>query len=173
MSPSAVEVRARTEADLPALVAGLRAVADADGYPTRWPDDPETFVRGDRVLGAWVAQRAGEVLGQVLLRSPGGQAPVRMWCAATGADPAACAVVSRLFVAPAGRGTGLGAALVVAAAAEAARLGLRAVLDVVTANRAAVRLYERLGWIRFGSYEERFDADGPVERLLCFAAPVG
>jgi ribosomal protein S18 acetylase RimI-like enzyme len=82
-------------------------------------------------------------------------------------------VVSRLFVAPAGRGMGLGAALVAAAAAEAVRLGLRAVLDVVTANRAAVRLYERLGWIRFGSYEERFHPDGPIERLLCFAAPVG
>jgi GNAT superfamily N-acetyltransferase len=172
MSRSGVDVRTRTAADLPALVLGLRLVAEADGYPSRWPEDPAEYVRGgDGLLGAWVADRSGEVLGQALLRRPGGQAPVRMWCAATGSRPATVAVLSRLFVVPAGRGWGVGEALVAAAVREAARLGRRPVLDVVTTNRAAVRLYERLGWTRFGWYEDRFHPDGPVERLLCFAAP--
>jgi GNAT superfamily N-acetyltransferase len=164
-------IRPRVEADVPGLVEGLRLVAESDGYPSRWPEDPAAFVRAHGVLGAWVAERGGHVVGQALLRRPDDHTPVRMWTELTGADPAECAVLSRLFVAPAGRGAGAGAMLVRAAVDQAARLGLHTVLDVVTTDAAAVRLYERLGWVRFAAYEEHFGGDGPPERLVCFAAP--
>jgi ribosomal protein S18 acetylase RimI-like enzyme len=72
---------------------------------------------------------------------------------------------------PGARGAGLGRSLLAAACAEAARRGLHPVLDVVDANRSAVRLYERLGWVPLGSYEETFGDGGPPEVLHCFAAP--
>src|SRR5206468_5331882 len=120
----------------------------------------------------WVAEDGGGVVGQVVLRrARDGQAPVALWCAATGREPGGCAVLARLFVVPSARGLGLGRGLVAVACGEAAGRGLHPVLDVVDANRAAVRMYERLGWTRLGTYEETFHGDGPAELLHCFAAP--
>jgi len=164
-------VRGRVDEDLPALVAGLELVAAADRYPTRWPDDPATWLRAKGPLAAWAAEYAGTVVGQVVLARPRDEMPVRLWCAATGREPDGCAVIKRLFVVPSARGHGLGRALLAAATEEAAVRSLHPVLDVVDENRSAVRLYERLGWVRLGSYVDRFFADGPVERLHCFAGP--
>jgi GNAT superfamily N-acetyltransferase len=162
-------IRVRTEDDLDALVGALALVAEADGYPTRWPADPAGWIRSSAVIDAWVADDGGDLLGNVNLRWPGDQAPVTMWRARGGDEE--CALVSRLFVVPSARRRGLGLALLDAACARAADLGRRPVLDVVDDNRAAVAMYRRLGWIELGRYEERFHDDGPVERLHCFAAP--
>jgi GNAT superfamily N-acetyltransferase len=162
-------IRPRTEDDLEPLVRGLALVAEADRYPSRWPADAAGWIRSRDVIGAWVADEGGDLLGHVNLRLPGDQMPVRMWRAR--GDPGECALVSRLFVVPAARRRGLGLALLDTACGRAAELDRRPVLDVVDDNRAAIALYRRLGWTDLGSYEDRFHDDGPVELLHCFAAP--
>jgi GNAT superfamily N-acetyltransferase len=164
-------IRPRTDGDLDPLVRALAVVAEVDGYPSRWPEDPAGWIRSRAVIGAWVAERAGELVGHVNLRQPGDQVPVRLWQEHGG--PGGCALVSRLFVVPSARRAGLGRALLDAACARAAELDRRPVLDVVDDNRAAVAMYRRLGWTELGSYEEVFHDGGPTELLHCFAAPAG
>jgi predicted GNAT family N-acyltransferase len=67
---------------------------------------------------------------------------------AAGVDGARTAVLGRLAVRPAGRGTGLGAALVQAVEAEALRRGLSQVY--LEAQTHALRFYERLGYVAYG-----------------------
>jgi [ribosomal protein S18]-alanine N-acetyltransferase len=71
--------------------------------------------------------------------------------------------IARLYsiaVADDARGLGLGKALLAAAENHARRRGSREMrLEVRKGNRAAIRLYERLGYRRFGSYP-RFYEDG-------------
>ncbi len=99
MSGAPVHIRPREVTDLPHLVAALRLVAAVDGYPSRWPRDTASWLHARDVLGAWVPDRAGRPLGQVVVRRPRGDVPVALWCARTGAGPER-AVVTRLFVTP-------------------------------------------------------------------------
>ncbi len=164
-------IRPRVDGDLPALVEGLAEVARADGYPSIWPRDPAAWLRADDLIGGWVALQAGSVVGQVLLRRPADDVPADLWSAATGRDRTECAVIKRLFVVPAARGTGLGRALMTVAGDTASGLGRHSVLDVTDRNQAAVRLYERLGWTRLGSFEVAFGGAAAPELLHAFAAP--
>jgi GNAT superfamily N-acetyltransferase len=166
-----ITIRPRADEDLDGVVRALESVMRTDGYPGKWPADPSGWLRGGATHGAWVAERGGEIVGHVVLRRAGKQAPVRFWSEATGRDGADCCVLARLFVVAAARRDGVGEALVMTASAAAADLGLCALLDVVDEHLAAIRLYRRLGWTPFATYEERFDGDGPLERLYCFAAP--
>jgi GNAT superfamily N-acetyltransferase len=68
-------------------------------------------------------------------------------------------MVSRLFVAPAARGRGTGAALLGHATGEAHKRGLVPVLDVLAVNSASVAFYERLGWRLLGVAEAQWDQD--------------
>ena len=109
-------IRPRRDADLPALCAVLREVHRGSGSPSVWPADPAAFL-APPTLGSWVAELDGAAVGQVTLR-PAAEPPPD-WIAATGLagtglattgrGAAEVAVVSRLFVAPAARGRGLGA----------------------------------------------------------------
>jgi ribosomal protein S18 acetylase RimI-like enzyme len=166
-----VQVRPRTDADMDRVVDALRAVYAFDGYPGRWPDDAAGWLRTRDPYAAWVAERGTDVVGHVVLRSAAGRRPAEVWSAATGQDQHSCAVVSRLFVVPAARGTGLGRELMATVVAEARRRGLHPVLDVVDTDVAAIRLYERLGWIRFASYRQSFVDGRPEELLYCYAPP--
>jgi GNAT superfamily N-acetyltransferase len=163
-------IRRREPEDLDALVAALAKVHADDNYPTRWPEDPVQWLTTRDPYGAWVAEWNGQPVGQVVLRPAVAQAPVLMWSAVTGHDPAYCCVIGRLFVAGSARGHGLGQGLLEAAVTDAGERRLTPVLDVVDQNAAAIRLYERLGWIHLGTYRERFTPEGPEETLHCFAA---
>jgi ribosomal protein S18 acetylase RimI-like enzyme len=67
------------------------------------------------------------------------------------------AYIYAMYVTPEFRQLGVGRALLDAALARAAELGLRQVsLLVVTANRAAVRLYESAGFETFGLERDAF-----------------
>lgn len=135
-------IRPRTPADLPALVAALREVHEADAYPVNWPDDPAAWLDPPKLLDARVAVLNGQAVGQVGI----GEAEdlpeqVRE---AVGNTPVVAVV--RLFVGPSGRGHGAGRALLDAAVAMAADRGARTVLDVEAGGTAAIALYERAGW---------------------------
>lgn len=62
-------------------------------------------------------------------------------------EPAGCCEMKRLYVAPDGRGSGLGERLVEAVIAEAWRIGYRELrLDTVPSMMAAISLYRGLGF---------------------------
>ena len=144
-------VRARVDSDLDECARLLEEVHQLDGYPTFWPADAAGWLSPKGMLGAWVAEDGGRVVGHVALAEvePGHGADA--WSDATGLLPAALASTTRLFVGEASRGAGVGSALLGQACAAAAQCGLRPVLDVVETNRDAIRLYERHGWRRVHS----------------------
>ncbi|MER6784547.1 GNAT family N-acetyltransferase [Streptomyces sp. NPDC000658] len=161
-------VRPRRPADLDACVAALALVHEHSGYPVDWPERPAAWLTPAALLAGWTAELDGRVVGHVAL------------CAAEEGDPAAAlwnerpgrpapAVVSRLFVSPAARGHGIGAALLERAVEGARSRGMHPVLDVVAADPAAA-FYERLGWHGLGAVVQQW---GPARSVLlnCYAAP--
>ncbi|MBV1936167.1 GNAT family N-acetyltransferase [Streptomyces sp. BV286] len=161
-APARTSVRPRTDEDLDACVRVLAAVHESDGYPVNWPDEPGGWLSQSSLLTAWVAERDSRVVGHVALSrdEPGDLAP-GLWRARRDAN-AVTAVVSRLFVAPEARGNGIGALLLTRASQEAGRRGLHPVLDVVATDRAAAALYERQGWQRLATAEQRWAPDRTV-----------
>ncbi|MDL2343571.1 GNAT family N-acetyltransferase [Deinococcus sp. MIMF12] len=166
-------IRPRTPADLAALERALRAVHEAERYPRRWPADPAAWFQPAGLLGAWVAAAPdGEVSGHVLLRPPPADATAQAAMVATGLQVDGLAFAARLFVVPAARGTGVGAALLNTAREEARWLGLRAALDVDTASLNAVALYDRLGWQRIATVPDAWQiAQGTDASLHVYVAP--
>lgn len=164
-------VRPRTDRDLAACVEALAAVHRDSGYPVNWPDRPADWLTTRSQLAAWVAELDGFVVGHLSLsRATEGDAAPVVWATRTGVGVDVTAVVGRLFVSPAARGYGLGAALMARAVAEARALGLHPVLDVVGSDTAATALYERLGWELLEVVEQRWEPEQVVS-LRCYAAP--
>jgi GNAT superfamily N-acetyltransferase len=144
----AVTIRERTPADLPAAVAALREVHEADRYPTAWPADPAGWLTPPGLLRAWVAEvDEAVVAGVAAVDGVTDDGLAR----AVGVPGAELVLVSRLHVAPGGRGHGLARQLVGAVVAYADTLGRRTGLDVMEASTAAIALYESLGWSYHGS----------------------
>lgn len=162
-------VRPREERDLAAAGRLVAAVHESDGYPVLLPEDPVSFLRVRDVLGAWVAEDAGELVGHVVLRPSTSPAVMQAAARATRLPEDRLGVVGRLLVAPAARRRGLGRALLRVAASRAFELGRHPVLDVVTRHGAAVATYEAEGWRRAGTVQVTFGGT-PVEELV-FVAP--
>lgn len=121
----------------------LREVHEADGYPAWWPADPSGWLAPAGWAAAWIAERAGSVVGHVCVVR-GVLHPVVT--ALTEAAPERLASVSRLFVAPTARGQGVGASLLGAVSSYAAAEDLQLMLDVAEDGGAGVAFYESLGW---------------------------
>lgn len=159
-------VRPRKASDLAGCVEALADVHAEDGYPTRWPGDPASWLSPPAQVRAWVAVDRSAPLGHVALVA-GVKSPQLAESAHRPADE--MATVSRLFVRPCARGAGLGETLLRTAMAYAAAHDLRLVLDVVDeARSAAIRLYERLGWTFAGRAPASWltpSGDRPVLRL--------
>jgi GNAT superfamily N-acetyltransferase len=164
-----VLLRPRQRSDLPACVAALRAVHDTDGYPHRWPADPEAWLSPGEPIGAWVAEDEGELVGHVLLaRVPDDDPLVALlpWAMAEVAE------VKRLFVVPVARRRRVGATLLDTASTSARALGLLPVLEVLGRDAAALALYERLGWRRLGQRSAIWDEHhGEELDIQVYASP--
>ncbi|WP_405536967.1 GNAT family N-acetyltransferase [Streptomyces sp. NBC_00075] len=159
-------VRPRTEADLEACVRVLATVHERNGYPLNWPQNPATWLTPRSLLAAWVAEEGKEVVGHVVLsRSEEGDAAAALW---TGGPTA---VINRLYVDPAARGRGVGAALLTQAVADAESRALHPVLDVASTDTAAAALYERLGWTLLAAEVEQEWGPGQRVKVRCYAAP--
>ena len=156
-------VRTRVDSDLDECVRLLAEVHRLDGYPIFWPADAAGWLSPRGMLGAWVAEDGGRVVGHVALAAIGPGQRADAWSDATGLPPAGLASTTRLFVAGASRGAKVGSSLLGQACAAAAQHELYPVLDVVETNRDAIRLYERHGWRRVHSEPW---ADARDEQLL-------
>jgi 8-oxo-dGTP diphosphatase len=141
-------IRPRSEHDLDRCVQLLETVHQSDAYPTFWPDDPVKWLSPRGMLGAWVADEDGRIVGHIDLRAAEADAGAAVWSRATGLPPERLAAIGRLFVSPGRRGRGVGDSLLDAACQAAATQGRHPVLDVVETDANAIRLYERRGWRR-------------------------
>lgn len=163
-------VRIRRKDDLPPLVRVLRSVHERDGYPGRWPEDPERWLTPDGLVGAWVVGASEAPVGHVALTAVDAGRPTAVaWAAAVG-DGLPLRCVTRLFVAADARGAGAGTALLDAAVAGAQAAGARAVLEVAGSDVDALALYRRLEWQEAGRVAGD-PAAGPPS--LLFVAPDG
>jgi GNAT superfamily N-acetyltransferase len=108
-----------------------------------WPDDPVRWISPAGAMASWVAEIAGTIVGHSCIVAGVEEPEVAL---RVDIPSERLATVSRLFVAPAGRGRGLGAALLAASAACASAEDRQLILEVVDDGGPAVALYERLGW---------------------------
>ncbi len=146
-------VRRRRPKDLGACARLLRVVFSDGQYPVYWPDAPRGWLNDEDVIDAWVVERQGEILGHVAISKVGLDAVSALrWREVTGHEPSELAGVSRLFVRPRVRSQGIGAALLDVAVAEIRSRGLIPVLDVVSAGKDAITLYEHRGWRLLAMY---------------------
>jgi len=166
-------IRPRGGPALPACVAALRQVHEADGYPAVWPRDPIRFLTPSRTHGAWVAESAAGITAHGALCGADDVAPAAgELAAAVGVPEDRLLVIARLFVVPAARRTGTGRALLTHLVAEARAANAHPVLDVVAGSTPAVTLYESAGWRRITTLKATWtDATGANPALHYYVAP--
>ena len=151
--PAVKGIRRRRPKDLGQCARLLRMVFAEGQYPVHWPDSPRAWLEDQDVIDAWVLERRGEILGHVAVSKVGTDRVSRLrWREVTGRDPSELAGVSRLFVRPQVLGQGVGSGLLDVAVAEIRSRGLVPVLDVVSASKDAIELYEARGWRRIAMY---------------------
>jgi GNAT superfamily N-acetyltransferase len=167
LSQSDLLIRPRRDDDLEKTVSVLAAVHASDGYPELWPSNPSRWLTPATLIAAWVAERAGDLIGHTVLCTAYGNAAAELWSEGTGLAVEQLGVVAKLFVVTPSRRHRLGERLLETACEEAQRRGLQPVLDVLDRNRAAIGLYERLGWRRLGAVKTECHS----ELLHCYAAP--
>lgn len=172
-------VRIRESADLDACVEALVEVHAADGYPVEGVDHPQQWLTPPGLLQAWVAVMDDQVVGHNALSAPpSDDAAAKMWSqqSASIANPPPqqmrVAVMERLFVLPTAQGYGLGKRLTNAALDYAREHDLRPVLEVMAKDKAAIHLYEQMGWQYLGRTEHTF---GEYQRIpaYCYVFPPG
>ncbi len=137
---------ARSSADLADAVQLFKAYASSLGIDLGF----QGFATELATLPGKYAPPAGELL---LARDREGSA---LGCVGLrGIMPAGCCEMKRLYVAPRGRGRGLGRALIEAITAAAVRIGYEEIrLDTLPSMTAAVALYREAGFAPIDPYYE-------------------
>jgi GNAT superfamily N-acetyltransferase len=162
-------VRPRTPDDVPACVEILADTHRTAGYPVHWPADPAGWLSPADLLGAWVAEVDGQVVGHAALieaRDRTGSA----WAEWSGSPAGEAAEVTRLCVTSAARGRSVGRRLLDTVAKAAVDRGRHPILGVLEPGGAAIVLYEHAGWTRFASVDFRL-SDGTMTIMRCYTAP--
>jgi GNAT superfamily N-acetyltransferase len=146
----------RTQGDLEATMALFDAYAASLGVNLSY----QNFVAEMAAMPGKYAPPNGELL---LARGTDGAA---LGCVGLRPLPdEGCCEMKRLYVAPEGRGLGLGRALAEAAVAEARRIGYREMrLDTLPSLRVAIALYESMGFAPIPAYY-----DTPIAGTLFFS----
>ncbi|MFB9906809.1 GNAT family N-acetyltransferase [Allokutzneria oryzae] len=166
----ATDVRVRLQDDLPSCAQALVEVHRSDGYPVEGVADPIGWLTPPTLIRAWVAEKDGSIVGHVLLTTPQeGDDAARLWQSQSANDEK-IAVLGRLFVLSTARGHSFGEHLMRAATEYAQQQNMRLVLDVMDKDKAAIRLYERLGWQRIGTAYHQF-GEGQSIPAFCYVSP--
>jgi GNAT superfamily N-acetyltransferase len=166
-----VTIRPRRDADLPALAAALVRVHALDGYPVEGVADPEAWLRHPNEIQSWTADDDGTPIGQITLtRAEPADDAARAWRDETGGEIDRLAIPVRLFVDPDHRGSGAGRLLMESAVEFARTQGLAIAFDVMLKDRAAIRLYERLGAQHITDLTHHY-GDGLTEPAAVYAVP--
>ncbi len=163
-------IREKTVEDAAGCLDLLTQVHGIDGYPPYLPEDVPAFITPDYEVAAWVAERAGRVIGHVALHLASVDPTLAAAQRATGLPAERLAVISRLFTAPALRRSGIGRALLLHATEQAHARGQRAVLDVAQGLTAPVALYESEGWERVESLSLQVGG-GRILDLYIYVSP--
>ena len=163
-------IRPYEDTDLPGASAALTDVHATDGYPVEGVADPEAWLRSDDILASWVAEADGRIVGHVAVMRPRGEDAVTLRAGQSEDDEQHIAVLARLFVVRDARQHALGERLVRTAMDYGQRSDRRLVLDVMVKDTAAIRLYERLGWLRTGRATHRFGTGQSIEAIY-YVAP--
>nr|WP_202477602.1 GNAT family N-acetyltransferase [Streptomyces sp. SID5470] len=150
--------------------SALVEVHTTDGYPVEGVDHPEEWLRSTDVIAAWVGQLDGTTVGHVAIMRPRGEDAVSLWMQQSGDREDQVAVLARLFVVKEARKHAVGERLMQAAMSYGSEHGLRLVLDVMTKDSAAIRLYERLGWREIGRAPHHY-GNGQSIDAVCYVAP--
>ena len=142
-----LRLRAATEADIDALAALEQASFSGDRLSRR---RLRHWVKADNRVFL-VAEKDGVLLGYALVLLRRGTRLARLYSLAVG---------------PAGRGQGIGQALLSAAEDASSRSGrLYMRLEVAEQNSAAIALYQKLGYRTFGSYSNYYEDAGAALRM--------
>ncbi|MZD07752.1 GNAT family N-acetyltransferase [Streptomyces sp. SID5785] len=163
-------IRPFEDGDIAGASAALIEVHATDGYPVEGVEDPKAWLTSDDVLAAWVAAEEGRVVGHVSVMKPRGEEAVVFWQKQSGDSQEGIGVLARLFVVRDARKRAAGERLMRAAMDYGQREGRRLVLDVVSKDVAAMRLYERLGWRKIGEAVHPY-GDGQTIDAVCFVSP--
>jgi ribosomal protein S18 acetylase RimI-like enzyme len=162
-------IRPRRPDDLPACVDIITETHRTSGYPVNWPADPPRWLTPPGLLGAWVAELAGAVVGHVGLAVAEHETAAE--CAAhTGRPAGRAAEITRLCVAGAARRRSVGRRLLDTASAAAREHDRHVVLGVFAQDESAIALYDNAGWLRLSSVDSTMN-DGRVTLMHCYAAP--
>ena len=164
-------IRPRRDEDLPALAAVLVRVHALDGYPVEGVADPEGWLRHPNELQSWTAVDDDRPIGQITLtRAVSDDDAARVWQEHTAGDVDRLAIPVRLFIDPDHRRGGAGRLLMEAAVEFAQARQLAIAFDVMLKDRAAIRLYERLGAERIGGLSHQY-GDGLAEPAAIYLVP--
>jgi GNAT superfamily N-acetyltransferase len=167
----ALVIRPRLESDIPQAAAGLVEVHATDGYPVEGVGQAEAWLTPPGLLQAWVAEIAGKVVGHVAVSRSSDEDAVSLWLNRSGSNADQVAVLARLFVVPEARKRAVGERLMRTAVEFAQENGVRLVLDVMTKDAAAIRLYTRLGWTELGHAIHTFGEGRQATEAICFVSP--
>ncbi|TKA78817.1 hypothetical protein B0A55_02245 [Friedmanniomyces simplex] len=163
-----VTVRVRTGVDIDGCVEVLGRVYGLDGYPVQGTAHAHQFLQ-DGIQRAWIAEHRDKIIGHVAIGdATNDDAAVALWRGLYPNEP--IAVLERLYVDPKHRGSGAATSLIQAAVAWSRQAQLRLVLYALIKDQAAIRLYGRLGWNRFGTVPFIY-GDGQKMDAVCFSSP--
>lgn len=163
-------IRPFQDTDLADVAMALIEVHATDGYPVEGVDQPKAWLRSPNVIASWVGEFGGAIVGHVALMHPQGEEAVSLWTQQSGDSEDEIAVLARLFVVREARKHAVGERLIQAAMSYGNQHGLSLVLDVMTKDAAAIRLYERLGWREIGRAPHPYGEGQSIE-AVCYVAP--
>ena len=168
-----VRVRARRHRHLSACSRLVRLV-EFEGHDLgRGGRRPPAWLEAPDVLAAWVATGGGAVLGHVALSSvPPDIRAAHRWRELTGHAPGALGCVSRLFVRPRSRRTGVGTALLSRATSEIHARGRLPVLETPGRDAETEMFLTSCGW-RLQAVDVASDGDGGRVSRYAFPTAVG
>ena len=165
-------IRPRTSADIDECVSALSILYKTENYPLGKNRDLRDFLTNEKNQLAWVAEHDGRIIGHISTSKIAHDTAFDVWKYQNpDENPYSLSLLSRLFVLPEYRKLGAAIELVDAAVKANAEDDTRLLLSVMVDSKAAIRLYEKCSWVRYGTTVIALP-DGTSSDAICFAGPL-